>query len=264
MPRAPSPSAGPLPRWLVVAGSAVILYHLAAIIIPVLDVRSGPWPTPMGPDMALPPEFAHSAADLSTPQGKYLRVAHSYHFISDRPADVPVSQFEVRLRDAQGKLMGEPLRIPDPQANLWVRHRQEVLASALGVDFPAQQQGGEALPPAGQQVPTLDIWLPPEARIPGEPGGASPESAGDRKVQLRLRKVPLHLIPRDPGVRRPSEWSLIVARSYARHLCRAHGAATAEIVRLSRDPVPPAVLFKEATPDDAFAERAASFGEMSR
>ena len=52
MPRLPSASGSPLPRWLVVAGSAAIVYHLAAIVIPylgpVLMDKLGPiqWLTP--------------------------------------------------------------------------------------------------------------------------------------------------------------------------------------------------------------------------
>jgi hypothetical protein len=265
MPQPPSSSAAALPRWLVVAGSAVILFHLAAIIIPVLDVRSGPWPTPMGPNMGIPPEFAHASAGLSTLHGKYLRVAHSYHLLCDRPADLAAVEFEVRLRDDQGKLL-ETLRFPDPQANAWVRHRQTILASPLALDFPAEQQGGEIVAAPGANVPKVEIWLDANQmkRIGKEAGWAPQDLSADPKVQVRLRPVPQHLVPREPGVRRPSEWSMVVAKSYARHLCKVHGAASAEIVRLIRDPVSPAVLFNDQAPPGAFDDRVASFGEMSR
>ena len=43
----------------------------------------------------------------------------------------------------------------------------------------------------------------------------------------------------------PSPWSLLLARSYARHLCRLHGAHSAELTRHSRQPVSPEMMFQE-------------------
>ena len=42
MQRIPSAGGG-LPRWLIVAGSAAILFHLTAIIVSYLNVPNGPW-----------------------------------------------------------------------------------------------------------------------------------------------------------------------------------------------------------------------------
>jgi hypothetical protein len=83
-------------------------------------------------------------------------------------------------------------------------------------------------------------------------------------VPLHLAAVPQHRLPRYPGRWRPSEWSLILARSYGRYLCRTHGAASAEIVRHTREPVPPAVLFGQETPPAVFNDLVANFGEMSQ
>jgi hypothetical protein len=69
---------------------------------------------------------------------------------------------------------------------------------------------------------------------------------------------------RGSPVFRPSEWSLVLARSYARHLCRTHGAASAEIIRHTRDPIYPVVLFEREPAADAFQDLVASFGEMPR
>src|SRR5262245_11860507 len=102
MTRVASASAGPLPRWLVIVGSLAICYHLAAIIIPILDVPSA-WSSPMGRSIADPPAFAHALGDLSGVHAR-LRVTHSYHFVSDRPGDLPGVEFEVRLRDREGKV----------------------------------------------------------------------------------------------------------------------------------------------------------------
>jgi hypothetical protein len=58
---------------------------------------------------------------------------------------------------------------------------------------------------------------------------------------------------------RPSDWALVLARSYGRYLCRTHGAASAEIVRHTREPVSPAVLFGMRPPPNAFDEYVATF-----
>ena len=79
-----------------------------------------------------------------------------------------------------------------------------------------------------------------------------------------LRKVPPHLVPRyrGPVVQVPMELSLVLAHSYARYLCRAHGAASVEIVRYVRPPISYAVLLPpHAVPE--IEEVKASFGRMS-
>jgi hypothetical protein len=253
------PSASALPRWLVVAGSALILYHLAAVIVPILDVPSGPWVTGEGPRPVAPPEFAHVASGLSTVQADYLRVAHSYHFDSNRPGDLPGVEFEVRLRDRDGTLM-ETVRFPDPGANPWLRHRQELLARGLAPDLPVQPPQSEVIPPAGEKVPMLDIWALHGEDFSGKPAAAPPDS----KLPLELRSVPQHRIPRPPmgrSVMRPPEWALVLARSYSRYLCRTHGAASAEIIRHTREPVSYAVLM--GSPAQEPEEIVASYGEMS-
>jgi hypothetical protein len=256
---------GVLPRWLVAVGSVAIICHFVAVIIPILDVPSGPWPMPMpsGRAMAEPPHFAHMMSGISGLHGKYLRVAHSYHFVSNRPGDMPGVQFEVRLKDDKGEII-QTLAFPDPGANSWVRHRQELLASALAPDIPVQPLGGEVIAAPDGKVPTEYLWL-----LPGEVKdilGIEPpaQSGGQRKVELSLHAVDKNLIPR--GGRpfmRPSEWAMVLSRSYARYLCRTHGAASAEIVRLSREPVAPGVLF--GNPNVPPVETlVASFGEMPR
>ncbi len=93
-----------------------------------------------------------------------------------------------------------------------------------------------------QKAPTVDIWEP-------GPGGA-----------LNIKTVPQHLVPRDRPVFRPSELSLVLARSYARYLCRAHGAASAEIIRHTKDPYLPASLLFEDSSPPAPEELVARFG----
>ena len=47
-------------------------------------------------------------------------------------------------------------------------------------------------------------------------------------------------------------------------LCRRHGAASAELIRHTREPVPPAVLFLPESPADDFDELTSNFGELPR
>ncbi len=259
MSRTASAGAGALPRWLVVAGSAAILFHLTAVVIPILDTPSGPWVTGDGPRTLDAPEFAHAANGLAALHTDYLRVAHSFQFVtSDRPGNIPGVRFEVLLRDKDGTLM-ETLRFPDPNANPWVRHRQELLARQLTPDLPVPSPQSDVIPPPGEKPPEVWIWALHGEDLMGEP---APPPSGS-KVPLELKKVPQHRVPRANvrGVMQPSEVALVLARSYARSLCRSHGAATAEVVRYTREPVSPSVVMGNGLPD--LDEVVASFGEMS-
>jgi hypothetical protein len=262
MPRPPSPSGGPLPRWLIAAGSAVIIFHLSAITVAALDAPSGPWVTAEGPRPAEAPAFVHSASDLAKAHADYLRIAHNYHndVITTRPADVPGVEFDVRLKNEKGEVI-ETLHFPDPKANPWVRHRQQLLATGLALDLPVESQGADVIAAPGEKVPTLSIWALPGEDFSGmQPPGPPP----GRNVPYHLQAVPQHLVPRANVrmVMRPSDLSLLLAHSYARYLCHTHGAASAEIVRHVRQAVSPAVLFGGEPPPGAFDEFIASFGEM--
>jgi hypothetical protein len=261
MPRPPLQGGGPLPRWLIAVGSAAILYHLAAIIIPILDAPSGPWVTGEGPRPAEAPAFAHSAADLAKVHADYLRLAHSYHFVTNRPGDIPGVQFEVHLKNTQGEEIAK-LYFPDKDANPWVRHRQELLASALAPDLPMEQQGGEVIPAAGEKVRTVSIWALPSEDLSGN-NPMQPPPPADRNTPLHLVTLPQHRVPRNRMAMRPSDWALVLVHSYARYLCSSHGAASAEIVRHTREPVPPAVLFGGDVPPPVFKDLVANFGEMT-
>ena len=302
MPRLLSASAGPLPRWLIIAGSAAIVYHLAAIIIPVLDAPSGPWPTPMSGGLrAEPPAFAHAAAGVSFLQGRVLRAAHSYEFVSDRPGEFPAVEFDVVLRNEQGEVT-RTLHFPDPHANRWVRHRQAVLATSLAMDLPVAPPGSEVIAAPGTKPSTEQLWMRPNltdtaldnlkaAGVPKDvlkkisplkykefetresflhelAGLLNREETeryqnliadqvirpGESRGGFRLCAVPQFFIPRTRGqVERPSDWSLILAHSFSRYLCRTQGAASAEVIRRSRDPVSYNVLLdSKALPDPFF------------
>ncbi|HEX5271215.1 MAG TPA: hypothetical protein VFW33_12030, partial [Gemmataceae bacterium] len=256
MPAGLSPRGGAPPGWLVAAGSAVIVFHLAAIVIPVLDTPSGPWATPMGRMPGDAPAFAHEAAPLANLHSDYLRVAHSYSFVTNRPGDIPGVRFEAVLRDKEGNVT--TLKFPDPNANPWVRHRQELLATLLAPDLPAEKPLSDVIAPPGEKPAMVDIWA-----LPGEDFTASagpPTAPPDRKLPLHLEHVPqFRLRYRDYW--KPTDLSVVLARSYARYLCRAHGAASAEIVRYTREPVAPDVLFGRDAVD--LTETVASYGEKT-
>lgn len=234
--------APPMSRPLVVVTSAAIVFHLGSVLTNVLAAPSGPWPP--GGNLATPPQLAYSLnRELAPRYLEPLKFTHNYHFASNRPGR-PGVWFEVRLADESGREM-MTLRFPDQNANSSVRHRQSLLALALADDQPIAPPAGEWIAAPGREVPTVPIW----------------ELAGDR--ELRLRSVPAHLVPRDRPVYRPSDWSLVLARSYVRHLCREHGAEKGEVIRHTREAMPPAVMFERDIPPDAFGELVSRFGEVT-
>jgi hypothetical protein len=234
----------PLPSGLVILGSAFVVFHLLAIAVLVLSAPSGPWPTPFGPSQAVGPPFATRVAELTT---RYylqpLKMTHNYHFLGNRP-DAPELYFEVRLKDADGRLI-DTLHFPSPRANAWLRHRHALLAQSLGDDEPVQPPQGEVIPAPGKKMETMRIWNP-----------VGPN-------QFALQEVEVQLVPKT-GATRPREWSLILARSYMRHLCREHGAASAELTRYSRQAVMPGYLFLEEAPPGTFDALASTFEEYHR
>lgn len=248
----PTPQPVALPRWLIIVGSIAILLHLTAIVGNVLATTSGPWPTPEGGNMSPPPQFAFSLTEIKVNDVKVipaylqgLKFTHTYHFATSRPSQ-PGAFFEVRLRDAEGKEIRTE-KFPNPQANYWVRHRQSLLAQGLADDMPVVRPTTELVAAPNQEAPNAMIWE----------GGATPG--------LRLRTVPQHLIPNDRPVFRPTDWALLLAKAYGRHLLRATPeAASAEVIRHTRDPYPPVVLFIDTAPPGAFEELISYFGEVTR
>lgn len=245
MPQPSTLNSVPLPTWVIVAGSLAIAVHLLVFGVSALAARSGPWPAPYGRDYAPPPQFTMALDEFF--RANYLRplkMTHNYHFQTNQ-AEAPAGWFEVRLKDETGAPL-KTVRIPEENANPWVRHRQALLAFNLLQDEPLPPQAGERLPAPGQTVRMMPIW-----------------DVGMDGVR-RISPVPEHLVPRDRPVFRPSELSLTLAKSYARYLCRLHGAASAELVRHRREPIPPMVLFQLDLPPGANEELVASFGELTR
>jgi hypothetical protein len=234
----------PLPSWLVLGVSLFIAFHLFAVGMHVLAAPSGPWLSPFGPSTAIGPIFAGRIDEVTRPY--YLRplhMTHNYHFIGNRP-DAPGIEIEVRLKDADGRLI-KTVRFPTDQDNLWLRQRHTIMAAQLGDDEPVQAPGAVPIPAPGKAAETKKIW---------DPSPAGPN-------QMTLRAVPVHLIPKNQPVFRPRDWSQITARAYARHLCRENGAASAELVRRSRQPVQPSVLFMPEPPANTFDTLVSTFEE---
>ncbi len=239
------PTVRPLPLWMILLGSGFAGLHLLIIAAHSLAERSGPWPLPTGAvAYADPPRFAWEISELARPHYlAYLKMTHNYHFRTNLVAQ-PGVYLEARLKDENGKVV-RTLRIPEEGVNPWVRHRQELLAFALAGDEPYQNRAGEAIAAPGRQAATVTYWAP-----------------GD-KGMLKLVTQPEHLVPRDPPVMRPNQWSMLMARSYQRYLCREHDVAAVELIRHSKDPVYPMYLLFPPPPN-AFNELICTFGDQRR
>jgi hypothetical protein len=237
-----SKAAHPARKPLIAVASLAILFHFGAVIVHALAAPSGPWPGLDGNGMADPPSFTRTL-DKPLVQGylKPLKLTHNYHFPSNRPI-APGVYLEVTLKDSKGESQ-KKISLPDPESNAWVRYQEGLFAQGLVPDQPIAPPQGEEIPAPQQQVRRVTIW--------------------DGEQPLRLRRVDEHLVPRNRPVYGPTEWSLVLVHSYARYLCRKHGAASAEIVRHSRDAIPPTVLIASSPPPMAFSDLLASYGDIS-
>ncbi len=230
------PLSRPLPLWAVAGLSLLILFHFTAVVVHVLAASSGPWLVPgLGPSEALGPAFASQIRQVTTDYYlQPLQLASEFHYASNR-VDLPHVYFEARLKDDKGDV--ETLRFPGPKDSAAVRYRYRLLAEGLGGDIPIQMPRGEMIPAKGQENEKVILWYPPEPR--------------EKRLTL-IEKEP-HLVKdlvKDPGMElaRPRKWTLLLAQSYARYLCRKHGAVSVELSRHSRNPIMPAMLF---LPEDA-------------
>jgi hypothetical protein len=193
-----------------------------------------------------PPPFAASVNKMTLPYLFALKLDYDYHFPTNRPS-TPGVYVEFRLKDQAGKEIAT-VQLPDKQANFWVRHRQSLLAQALGQDEPLVLPQGEVIAAPNQQVQEREYW----------------EEPLNEPRHLRLIKKSENEIDRTPPHMRPSELSLINARSFARYLCRTHDAEKAEILRHHKNPIGSDVLFMENVQGGAFEEIISHFGEFSK
>lgn len=289
MAKPPTETVRKLPPWLPVAGSAAIIFHLLAVLMLVLAAPSGPWPAFYGADMSPGPQFANIVNDALYPI--YLRalgLTSNYHFQSNRPASYGV-YFEVVLRDENGVVIKQ-LKIPQRGGNFWVRQRERLLAEGLASDIPTPPRGTEKVGAKGGASPRQDYLLNyEEVRKlvnPGkdEKGKALPPLISERylqpfanadvamgKVQMLVR-VPMEEtlagnIPRTRDqIMRPAPWTMVLAKSYLRHLCHEYQAHTAELIRHSRPAVLPVYMFYQELPlqDTTFTEMIVHYGDLKQ
>jgi hypothetical protein len=226
-------------------GSLAILFHFGAVVLHALAAPSGPWPGPDGTNMGAPPTFTQTL-DEPLVQGylKPLKLTHNYHFWGNRPT-APGVFLEVKLKDANGEILST-VQFPDSTSNVWMRYLEGLFAQGLVPDQPVAPPQGETIPAPRQQVRNVPIW----------------DIAGEQS--LRLSQTPEHLIPRNRPVYGPTEWSVVLVHSYARYLCRKHGAATAEVIRHSRESISPTAFVSGSPPPMAFTDLVASYGDLSR
>jgi hypothetical protein len=241
----PQPRQSPkeLPVWAIRLGSLVVGLHFLAIGTLVLSAESGPWATRFGDSPALGPSFARKINDACAFYLEPLRLTDN-HAAGNRLLASAVF-FEARLKDAQGVVF-DTVQFPGGGGNFWLRHRYKLLALGLGSDIPVQAPRGEVIAGPGKKMPTMTYW-----------------DNSDPKL-WKLKTEDEHLVPKDRPVFRPSEWSLLLARSYQRYLSRQYNAAAVELVRHSKDQVMPGFMFGEGPPPGTFDELVCSFGEYRR
>jgi hypothetical protein len=231
---------------MILGGSLLIAYHLGCVLLNVLAAPSGPWPAMEGADMAMPPALVGNLhTEVALPYLRLVKLTHNYHFNSNRVGQ-PEAFLEVELQDEEGEVI-KTVRFPDPKAPSSVRQRQAALAHYVTEDQPIQPSMIEKIPAPNRKIPEIPIW----EGVPGD------------QRKLTLARIPENEVPRDRPVFRPSEWSLIVVRSLGRYLCREHGASRAEIVRKSKEPIPPRILQERQDPPET-EELSSSYGRLPR
>lgn len=252
MGRSKEESRRELPRWLIVGGSIGIGVHFFALAALVLAAPSGPWTTEMGGQQYfMAPQFAQSMNNLTSDSYlRPLRMTHNYHFLSNQLGH-PTIELEVKLKDKNGKVFKE-LRLPNENASLPIRRRQESLVFWLAPDEPQMPPESEKAPGIGGEAAMREHWAPAPGSNPMNPSPL-----------LMLTKTPEHLVPRNGPTFKPSDLAKLLIKSYARHLCRKYGAESAEIIRHTWMPVAPGVLMNDM-PAEAFGNRIvhANFGEV--
>jgi len=245
MSQQPLPAtADGIPRWLIWVGSVAVLFHLGAVGVNALAAQSGPWPDNDG-RMLMPPLLAFKANEsFAADYLKPMRMNLTYHVHANRPTGTPGVYLEFRVKDQDGNEINR-LNLPEDSANAWVRHRQSLLAVIFGQDQVIAPPQSELIAAPGQEVPKVQYW-------------------DMDKGLLKLKTIDINQIPRDHPVSGPDDFTFLLARSYARFLCRTYGAAKVEIIRHHQDPIRPFVLTQENFQARQFDEIRSTFGEFSK
>jgi hypothetical protein len=241
------PGAPAWPNWLVALASVPIVFHLGAVVLGAVVTTSGPWPGRDGPLIAVPPPTAALVHDYSGTR-RYLQAVglmHDYHFGSNRVGN-PDATLEVVLEDEAGMPI-KTVRVPDPDAPLFVRQRQAQLMRWLVEDQPIPPAGGgERIFPPGKLPPRVPMW----------------DQVGF--LRLTLVDVPEPEVPRGQTIFRPTPFSMVVIRSIARHACRVHKAAHARVLRHSRDALSPQGLLEPETIPERMENLISDYGRASK
>lgn len=248
-----SPISQRVPGWLILIGSAGIVFHLFVVGVNALAAPSGPWPSPQGSMTVMPPVLAMNISSTLSPYYlEPLKIPHNYHFETNRPGAEEV-RMEAILKDENGKPF-KTLQFPDPSANSWVRHRQAEMVHWLSMDQPVELEMTEKVMPSGQEA-KLVIWND----NPDKPKENDLYREFVSEPEVRQKRV------RRP-IFRPSEWSLFLVQSYARFLCQTHGAAKVEMVRIHRSPLWPDLMTQPtgSVPPEALRPIRSSYGEYTR
>ncbi|HMF13466.1 MAG TPA: hypothetical protein VKE94_14205 [Gemmataceae bacterium] len=246
MSQSPAHSPVRIPRWLLWVGSVAIAAHFAAIGVNALAAMSGPWPNNDN-GMVGPPFLAAQINDaFGADYLKLVRLNTNYHVLANHLPSTPGVYLEFRLEDEQGNELAV-VKLPNAVANPWVRHRQSLLTQQeLWEDRRVVPQQSELIAAPGGEVPKTQYWQP------------------DKKGRLELVTVDVNKVPLAQPVSGPTDFSFMLARAYARHLCRTHGAAKAQVLRHHQNAVTPFVLRAENVPARDFEEVVSNFGEFSR
>lgn len=209
-----TPAGWPLPLRLLV--SVAIIFHLAALAGLVLSTRTGPWAMPDGDiGIAHAPFFAERIFDSTRGYRQALRLTEDYRFSSNLRPDSD-NQVEIRLKDKDGKVIKTVLL---PQSNSWLGsyQREQLIANLLSKNEAVDAPEGEKIPPPGQQVPMASYW----------------KAQGSNKL-WKLEITPEHLLPREEEMARPTDLSVILAKSLARHAQKKYGGESADVALRSK------------------------------
>ncbi len=237
----------PIVTKLQIVGSVLIVLHLIALGTLVLAAPSGPWWTPMGgQEFFMPPQFAQSINSVTAENYlKHLRMTHNYHFRSIRPGS-PEVELEARLQMKDGT--EKVIVLPDQSANAAIQRRQRLYLQWIIPDVPVEVPREERIPAPGEK--------PPEFRYMEErPDGT-----------MTLKSIEAHrakaMIP-SPMVPQPTEMTMLVLRSYARHLKRKYDPKSIRLIRRHWNPIPPAVVMnRQNMPMNMIQKWTADFGEV--
>jgi hypothetical protein len=242
------------PRWLMIVASLAIIFHLFTLGVRVLAAPNGPWPAPPpeGATVMPPPEFARA---LQSWIGDYylppIKLASDYHFMTNRTGPTGI-YLEARLTDRDGNQV--TVKLPEDGTNPWVRHRETLLATALGNDTVEVIQGAPKVAAEGQEVPTRWIW----------------QQSEKNPTEMRLVKEKEQNLSRVAPTIQPNPEALLLANAYARYLCRRYGADRVELRRYHQDRIPPGMMFTTDQPmPGAFSKQVSImppdyFGELPR